>query len=79
MKAQVITGDANHTSVVNLRGWSIVGSTPVLNLRKLNATGDIVATVGASGSFVLPSSLDTEGGCWVEVVSGSITTGVLWY
>ncbi len=78
VKTQVITGGANHAGVQNLRGWSIQG-TVVLRLRKVDAVGDVIAVIENSGHELFGSILDAEGGTYVEVVSGALTEGYLWY
>lgn len=79
VKTKTITGDANHAEVQNLRGWSVVG-TVVLRLRKGGlVTGDPIVLVNNDTDFLALDSFDAEGGCYVEVVSGSLTEGYLHY
>ena len=80
VKTQVITDDSNHANVQNLRGWNIQG-TVVLRLRKGGlVTGDPIAIASnADPSFMSLDVIDAEGGCYVEVVSGTLTEGYLYY
>lgn len=79
VKTQVITSDSNHASVQNLRGWNVQG-TVVLRLRKGGlVTGDPIAIVNNTDSFMSVDAIDAVDGCYVEVVSGTLTEGYLYY
>ncbi len=80
MNVQVISEDSTHASVQNLRGWSVSG-TVVLRLRKGGlVTGDPITLIDATNQQqMLPDVLDADGGCYVEVVSGALTEGYLYY
>lgn len=78
VKTQVITGGTNHANVQNLRGWSLRG-TVVVRLRKAAVDGDILATIDGDTHDLFPDSIDAEGGTYVEIVSGTLTEGVLYY
>lgn len=79
VKSIPITGGTAH-AVQNLRGWCIQG-TVVLRLRKDGlVTGDPVAIVDQNAPYFLGvDAIDTSGGCYVEVVSGTLTEGYLFY
>lgn len=78
VKSQTITSDSNHAGVQNLRGWSIQG-TVVLRLRKKVVTGDIICVIEDSQHEMFVDSLDALEGTYVELVSGALTEGYLWY
>ena len=80
LKAQVITGDDTHPAVQNLHGWSVTGGTIVFRLRKDGlVTGDIIGYVSGDSHVVYPIAIDAQGGCFFEIVSGTLTEGVLYY
>ncbi len=88
IQSVTITGGANHANVSRLTGWSIRESagTPAaaaVNLRKAAVGGQIVATIelaanGSTTQVVNDGWIACEGGCYVEVVSGTVE-GVLYY
>lgn len=78
VEALDVTGNSNHANVQNLRGWSLRG-TFVARLRRAGVTGQILGTVENDSHVMYPNSLNAEGGTYVEVVSGAITEGVLYY
>lgn len=83
MKAKVITTGANHAETQNLKGWCLNSTDAVLRLRKKIVTGDIIAlvncAVAGAAIQVLPEALASEEGTYVELVSGTLTEGYLWY
>lgn len=79
VRAQTITGGANHAAVQNLRGWSLRGTSPVVNLRKATAGGQILAIISGDSHVLYDDVIDATGGTYVEVVSGSLAAGVLYY
>lgn len=78
IKTEVIATGSNHAVVQNLRGWSIQG-TVVLRLRKKNVTGDIICVIENSQHELFVDILDALEGTYVELVSGTLTEGYLWY
>jgi hypothetical protein len=78
VKTVVMTGDANHAIAQNLRGWCIQG-TVVLRLRKKLVTGDVIGIIEDSQSELFADTIDAPEGTYVEVVSGALTEGVLYY
>ena len=78
IKTVDLTLGANHGAAQNLRGWSVQG-TVVLRLRKLNVTGAVLAIVENSGAEVFSNVVDAQGGTYVELVSGTLTEGILYY
>jgi len=78
VKTVAITDDSNHAIAQNLRGWSIQG-TVVLRLRKKLVTGDVIAIVEDSGHEMFVDALDAQEGTYVEIVSGTLTEGYLFY
>lgn len=87
MRAVSVTAAANHATAARLAGWSIreAAGTPAaatVRLRKAAVGGDIVAVIrlAASGAETVVFSddfLSCEGGCFVEVVAGTVE-GVLY-
>lgn len=82
-----ITADTNHSEVERLQGFSVHESagTPAaaeVVLRKASVSGAILFYIdlnaNESASLVFPRGISTEGGTYVEVVSGTIT-GVLFH
>jgi len=78
VKTIAITDDSNHAVAQNLRGWSIQG-TVVLRLRKKLVTGDAIAVIQNSGHEMFVDAIDASEGTYVEVVSGTLTEGYLFY
>ena len=78
VKVQTITGGSNHANVQNLRGWSVRG-TVVLRLRRATVGGQILASTTNASHELFPEPIDAQGGTFVEVVSGSLDDGVLYY
>lgn len=83
MNAVQITTGSNHAVAQNLKGWCLDSTDAVLRLRKELVTGDVIALIdcGVSGAAVmaLPEALDAREGTYVELVSGTLTDGYLWY
>lgn len=79
MRAVTASANSNHTSVQNLKGWSFRGdSSLVINLRAGAVGGQILVTFAGDSTEILNGNLDAAGGTYVEVVSGTITVGVLY-
>lgn len=78
VKVQTITGGQNHPNVQNLRGWSVRG-TVVMRLRRGAVDGQVLASTTNASHEMFPEPIDAAGGTFVEVVSGSIDDGVLYY
>jgi hypothetical protein len=78
VNAQTITVDENHAGVQNLRGWSLRG-TFVIRLRAELVTGQILGTIENDSHELFPDIIDAPGGTYVEVVSGVLTEGILYY
>jgi len=85
MQPQVVTIAANHSAVERLKGWSFyedAASTAYIRLRRAAVGGDILAHIkfasGESVQFEYDEDLISDGGVYVEEVSGSVT-GVLYY
>ena len=78
VKAVDVTANSNHADVGYLRGWSLRG-TFVARLRAGSVSGQILASVENSQSEVFDSAILATGGTYVEVVTGTITEGVLLY
>ncbi len=78
VKAQDITIDTNHTNVQNLRGWSLRG-TFVARLRVETVTGQILGTIENDDHQLFPDIIGAELGTYVQVVSGTLTEGILYY
>lgn len=76
--AQTITINSNHAGVQNLRGWSLRG-TFVARLRAGGVAGQILATIENSSHELYPDIINAAGGTYVEVVSGVLTEGILYY
>ena len=74
-----ITTGANHAAVQNLRGWSIRGTTPVIRLRAELVTGQILVTLPGDDTQLLDDIINAPLGTFVELVSGTLTEGVLYY
>ena len=79
VRTQAVTGGTNHGAVQNLRGWSLRGTTLVVRLRKAVVGGAILATIAGDSHELFPDAIDAEGGTYVEVVSGTLTEGVLYH
>ena len=88
MNAVDITANSNHASVEKWKGFSVRenAGTPaqaVVNFRKASVSGQIVGVLELnseeSATLVLTKrKINTEGGVYVQVVSGTIE-GVLYY
>ncbi|KKM15937.1 hypothetical protein LCGC14_1691010 [marine sediment metagenome] len=79
VKAQDITAATNHANVQNLRGWSVRGSSLIWRLRVLDGSGQILASVNGDDHQLYPDIIDAETGTFFEVVSGTLTEGVLYF
>lgn len=79
LRVQDVTANSNHASVQNLRGWSIRGTGFVINLRAKTATGAILATLAADSNVLYDEPLPAVEGTYVEVVSGTLSAGVLYH
>ena len=83
MDATAITTGSNHAAVQNVKGWCLNSTDAVLRLRKELVTGDILAVincaVAGAAIMYLPEALDAREGCYVELVSGTLTEGLLWH
>jgi len=84
MVPATITPDSNHAAVTLLKGFNITEDSSAaahVRLRKLNVTGQILATVklAADGSamIIFDEPMSSEGGVYVQEVSGSVE-GVLY-
>ena len=84
MQPTNITPDSNHSGVTRLGGFSLyedASSAAVIALRKASVSGQVICYIplepgqGATLQFDVPIS--SEGGVYVQEVSGSIT-GVLY-
>jgi hypothetical protein len=78
VKTVDMTTGANHPIAQNLRGWCFQG-TAVLRLRKKLVTGDVIAIIEDSQSELFADTIDAPEGTYVELVSGTLTEGVLYY
>lgn len=79
VEVQTISGGTNHTNVQDVRGWSLRGTTLVVRLRRAAVAGQILATIAGDSHQLFPDSINAVGGTYVEVVSGTLTEGVLYY
>lgn len=77
-RATDVTANSNHAGVQNLRGWSLRG-TFVVRLRAASDTGQILGTIENQSHELFGDVIDAPGGTYVEVVSGTLTEGVLYY
>ena len=84
LKPQTITPGSNHTTVEQFWGFSVeedAGATSFWRFRVAVAGGDVVwhlrLAANQSASIVFPESILTDGGCYVEEVSGSATGTLL--
>lgn len=78
VKHQTITVNNNHANVGMLRGWSLRG-TFVINFREAVVGGDIIGSVSNTSYEMFGDAIIADGGVYVEVVSGSLTQGTLYY
>jgi hypothetical protein len=78
LKAVDIAANTNHPEAEYLAGFSTVG-TFTARLRRNTVTGQILYNIANGSSEVWPMSFRVDGGVYVEVVTGSITEGVLLY
>lgn len=79
MKATVATGGQNNPTVQNVRGWNARGDA-IVRLRSELVTGDILAAFAAPSVVHLNGDiLAADGGCYVEVVSGTLAELILWH
>ena len=79
VKAQDITAATNHANVQNLRGWSVRGTTLIWRLRVFDGSGQILASVNGDDTKLFEDIIDAETGTFFEIVSGTLTEGVLYY
>lgn len=78
VKPQTITPNSEHAGVGMLRGWSLRG-TFVINLHKAVVGGDIIASISNTSYELFPDAILSPGGVYVEVVSGTLTQGTLYF
>ncbi len=78
-----LTVNSNHSGVTNLIGFSIkedAGDVATIALRKLNVSGQVICYVNfaaaQSAMIFFPKSVSSEGGVYVQEITGSVT-GVL--
>ncbi len=74
-----IASGTNHAGVQNLRGWSVRGGTIVFRLRAELVSRQNLPTVSGDSHILYPDIVDAPLGTYFELVSGTLTEGVLYY